>query len=134
MASSAGRLARLTINGQEYNVIQFTFESIKPVDKWNRVTAFAIKADARFVLEGTGETTTLFESYANSRRRFNAKLTLYKPHDEGVLTEVNFDDCSITYYASNFNTFDEFPFKITIVINPKLIKEGSGELSFDQNT
>lgn len=134
MATSASQLARLVIDGKEYNVFQSSFESLKPVDKWNRVTAYAIKADARFVIEGSGETTSLFEKYSNSRKRFHAKLTLYNTHDEGRLTEVDFQDCSITYYASNYNSADDVPYKITIVINPKLIKEGSGELAFDQNT
>ena len=134
MASSASKLSRLTIDGKEYNVFQASFESLKPVDQWNRVTAFATKADARFVIEGKEDTTALFEKYANSRKRFNAKLTLYNTHDEGKLAETEFNDCSITYYASNYNSADEVPYTITVVLNPKVTKEGSAELAFDQNT
>ena len=134
MASSASKLSRLSIDGKEYNVFQASFESLKPVDQWNRVTAFATKADARFVIEGKEDTTALFEKYANSRKRFNAKLTLYNTHDEGKLTEMEFNDCSITYYSSNYNSADEVPYTITVVLNPKVTKEGSAELAFDQNT
>jgi type VI protein secretion system component Hcp len=134
MASSASKLARLAIDGKEYNVFQASFESIKPVDQWNRVTAFATKADARFVIEGKDDTTTLFEKFSNSRKRFNAKLTLYNTHDEGKLNETEFNDCSITYYSSKYNASDEVPYTITVVLSPKVTKEGSAELSFDQNT
>ena len=134
MASSASKLARLFIDGKEYNVFQASFESIKPVDQWNRVTAFATKADARFVIEGKDDTSVLFEKFANSRKRFNAKLTLYNTHDEGKLTETEFNDCSITYYSSRYNAADEVPYTITPVLSPKVTKEGNAELSFDQNT
>ena len=134
MASAAAKLARLSIDGKEYNVFQSKFESLKPVDRWNRVTAFATKADARFVIEGNDSTTVLFEKFANSRKRFNAKLTLYNTHEEGKLTEVEFNDASITYYSSRYNSSDAVPYTITVVLNPKVIKEGSAELAFDQNT
>lgn len=133
MALSAAKLARLNIDGKEYNVFQSKFESLKPVDRWNRVTAFATKADARFVIEGNDSTTVLFEKFANSRKRFNAKLTLYNTHEEGKLTEVEFNDASITYYSSRYNSSDEVPYTIIVVLNPKVIKQGSAELAFDQN-
>jgi hypothetical protein len=133
MASSASKLARLTIDGKEFNVFQASFESMKPVDQWNRVTAYATKADARFVIEGTEETSVLFEKYANSRKRSNAKLTLFSTHGEGKLTEVEYKDCSITYYASKYNSFDDVPYTITIVLSPKETSEANGIMKFDQN-
>lgn len=134
MAESAGKLARLTLDGKEYNVFQASFESMKPVDQWNRATAFATKADARFVIEGKEDTTAIFEKFANSRNRFDAKLTLWNTHGEGKLTETEFKECSITYYASNYNSSNEVPYTLTVVLSPKTTKEGSAELSFDQNT
>lgn len=133
MASSASKLARLTLDGKEYNVFQASFESMKPVDQWNRVTAFATKADARFVIEGTEETSKLFELFANSRKRCNAKLTLFSTHGEGKLTEVDYKDCSVTYFSSKYNSFDEVPYTITIVLSPKSTTEASAVLEFDQN-
>lgn len=134
MATTASKLARLSIDGKEYNVFQASFESTKPVDQWNRVTAYATKADAQFVIEGKDDTLTLFEKYSNSRDRFNAKLTLYNTHDEGKLSETEFNDCSITQYTSKYNASDEVPYTITVTISPKVTKEGSAELAFDQNT
>lgn len=131
MASSASTLARLTLDGKEYNVFQAMFESMKPVDQWNRVTAYATKADARFVIEGTEETAALFEKYANSRKQFNAKLTLNKTNGEGKLVEKEFNECSLTYYSSKYDSVDAIPYTITIVISAKTTKIGSGELTFD---
>jgi hypothetical protein len=134
MATTASKLARLSIDGKEYNVFQAFFESTKPVDQWNRVTAYATKADAQFVIEGKDDTLALFDKYANSRNRFNAKLTLYNTHDEAKLSETEFNDCSITQYTSKYNASDEVPYTITVTISPKVTKEGSAELTFDQNT
>ncbi|MCZ4242398.1 MULTISPECIES: type VI secretion system tube protein TssD [Pedobacter] len=134
MATNAGKLARLTIDGKEYNVFEANFESIKPVDQWNRVTAFATKADARFVIEGKDDTTSIFEKFANSRKRFDAKLTLYSTHGEGKLVETSYKDCSITYYSSVYNSANEVPYKLVIVLSPKSTVEGNAELTFDQNT
>ena len=134
MATTASKLARLNIDGKEYNVFQATFESSKPVDQWNRVTAYATKADAQFVIEGKEDTLTLFEKFSNSRTRFNAKLTLYNTNDEGTIAETEFNDCSITQYTSKYNASDEFPYTITVMLSPKITKAGSAELSFDQNT
>jgi len=134
MASTAGKLAELTLDGKKYNVFQASFESLKPVDQWNRVTAYATKADAKFVIEGTGDTTAIFEKYANSRKRFDADLVLFNTHDEGQLVKTSYKECSITYYHSSYNSADETPYKITVVISPKTTTEGSADLTFDQNT
>ncbi|WP_162903131.1 type VI secretion system tube protein TssD [Taibaiella koreensis] len=134
MATSASKLAVLNVDGKEYNVFQAVFESIKPVDQWNRVTAYATKADARFVIEGNENTSVLFEKFANSRKRFNAKLTLFNTHEEGKLVETEFNDCSVTYYSSKYNSSDEVPYTITIVLSPKVTRQDGGELSFAQTT
>ncbi|WP_118975039.1 type VI secretion system tube protein TssD [Taibaiella koreensis] len=134
MATSASKLAVLDVNGTEFNVFQASFESLKPVDQWNRVTAYATKADARFVIEGNDKTSKLFEMYSNSRKRFNAKLTLFNTHDEGKLVETNFNDCSITYYSSKYNSSDEVPYTITVVFSPKVTTENAAELAFEQHT
>jgi len=134
MATPASKLAVLSVDGLAYNVFQAVFESIKPVDQWNRVTAYATKADARFVIEGNAETSTIFEKFANSRKRCNAKLTLYNTHDESKLAEMEFNDCSITYYSSRYNASDEVPYTITFVLSPKVAKMDYGELSFGQTT
>ncbi len=131
MASSASTLARLKLDGKEYTVHQAIFESMKPVDQWNRVTAYATKADARFVIEGTEDTATLFEKYANSRKQFDATLTLNKTNGEGKLVEEEFKECSITYYASKYDSVDTIPYTITIVISAKTTKIGAGDLTFD---
>lgn len=122
------------MKGKKHNVFQASFESIKPVDQWNRVTAYATKADARFVLEGNAETSAIFELYANSRKRFDAVLTLNNTHEEGKLVETHYNDCSITYYASRYNASDEVPYTITIVLSPKVTKENNVELAFAQTT
>ncbi|HTC01403.1 MAG TPA: type VI secretion system tube protein TssD [Ferruginibacter sp.] len=134
MATTAGKLARLTIDGKEYNVLQASFESTKPKDSYNRVTAYATNADARFTIEGKDGTTAIFEKYANSRNRFDAKLTLYNTHDEGKLVETDYKDSSITYYSSSFNSANETPYTLSIVISPKSTKEGNANLEFDQNS
>lgn len=134
MATSASELATLDFQGLKLNVQSYTFESIKPVDQWNRVTAYATKADARFVIEGNDKTSKLFEVFANSRKRFNSKLTLYNTHDEGKLTETEFNDCSITYYSSRYNASDEIPYTITVVFSPKEIKQDLAVLAFAQTT
>ena len=131
MATTASKLASLTLDGKDYNVFEAFFESMKPVDQWNRVTAYATKADARFVIEGTEDTATLFEKYANSRKQFNAKLTLNKTNGEGKLVEKEFNECSLTYYASKYDSVNSVPYTITIVISAKITKIGSGELAFD---
>ncbi|WP_118951993.1 type VI secretion system tube protein TssD [Taibaiella helva] len=133
-ASNASKLASVDIDGKVFNVHQASFESIKPVDQWNRVTAYATKADARFVIEGNAETSVLFEKYANSRKRFNAKLTLYNTHDEGKLVETEFKECSITYYSSKYNASDEVPYTITLVMSPKETVEKLAVLAFAQTT
>ncbi|WP_118975040.1 type VI secretion system tube protein TssD [Taibaiella koreensis] len=134
MANSASTLATLKLDGKTYTVFQASFESIKPVDQWNRVTAYATKADARFVIEGNAETSVIFEKYANSRKRVDAVLTLNNTHDEGKLVETNYKDCSITYYSSRYNSSDEVPYTITFVLSPKVTTEGNVELAFAQTT
>ncbi|WP_118952004.1 type VI secretion system tube protein TssD [Taibaiella helva] len=131
---AAATLATLKLDNMTLNVFQATFESIKPVDQWNRVTAYATKADARFVVEGNAETSAIFEKFANSRKRCNATLTLNNTHDEGKLVETEYKDCSITYYASRYNASDEVPYTITFVLSPKVTTEGPVELAFAQNT
>jgi len=131
---AAATLATLKLDNMTLNVFQATFESIKPVDQWNRVTAYATKADARFVVEGNAETSAIFEKYANSRKRVNATLTLNNTHDEGKLVETQYNDCSITYYASRYNASDEMPYTITFVLSPKETLEGNVNLSFKQTT
>ena len=131
MATTASKIANLNLDGTDFNVHEAFFESMKPVDQWNRVTAYATKADARFVIEGTEETSKLFEKYANSRKQFNAKLTLNKTNGEGKLVEKEFNECSLTYYASKYDSFSPVPYTITIVLSAKVTKIGSGELAFD---
>lgn len=133
-ASNQSRLAILYFEGLELNALQCTFESIKPVDQWNRVTAYATKADARFVIEGNDKTSKLFEAFSNSRKRFNAKLTLFNTHDEGKLTEMEFIDTSITYYSSRYSASDDIPYTITVVFSPKVTKQDNAELAFAQTT
>ena len=130
MASSASTLARLTIVEKDYSVIEATFESMKPVDQWNRTTAFATKADASFKIEGTENTSVLFEKYANSRKQFDASLVLNKTNGEGELVKMEFKECSLTYYASKYDSVDSVPYTITIVINSRVTILGSGELAF----
>lgn len=136
MATSAGKasdIAHLTIGSEKYSVQQYQFDSSKPTDKLNRVTAFATHAKASFVLEGTEKTTKLFEQYANSRKRFDAELVLNNPHGEGELVKTTFKDTSITYYAEKYTTDDEMPYLITIVLNAKQIDSGAGSLVFNQH-
>ncbi len=134
MANKPAKLARLSLDGKEYNVFSASFESTKPVDQWNRATAYATKADAKFTIEGKDDTTAIFEKYANSRKRFDAKLTLFNTHEEGKLVETDFKECTITYYHSSYNSSNEFPYQITITLSPKTTVEGNAELTFDQNS
>ena len=137
MASSAGKpsdIARLTIGSETYSVQQYQFDSSKPTDKLNRVTAFATHAKASFVVEGTEKTNKLFELYANSRKRFDAELVLNNPHGEGELSKTSFIDTSITYYAEKYTTDDEMPYLVTIVLNAKQINSGPASMVFNQHT
>ena len=131
-ASKAGKLIRLKIGQFEFNVTNYHFETSKPLDKFNRVTAFATNAKASFVLEGTEKTTNLFEQYATSRKRFDAELVLYTPHGEGELVKTSFKDTSITYYAESYNNNDDMPYTVTVVLNAKQIDQNAGSLVFDQ--
>ena len=134
MANQPSKLTRLTIDGKEYNVFQASFSSDKKKDAFNRATSFATNADATFTIEGKDDTTSIFEKYANSRNRFDAKLTLYNTHEDGILVETEYKDCSITHYSSNYNNSNDNPYTLTFVLSPKSIVEGSAELVFDQNT
>lgn|SRR5690606_26115601 len=131
MASSASELARLEIAGVRYNVYQASFESVKPVDQWNRVTAYATKADARFVIEGTEETSKLFALFANSRKAFDATLVLNKANGEGELVREEFKTCYVTYYASKYNAVDSVPYTVEVVISARDTTIGEGVLQFD---
>lgn len=133
MASSASQLARLKINGKEYNIFQASFESVKPVDQWNRVTAYATKADARFVIEGTEDTSELFALYANSRKAFDAELVLNKTNGEGELVKTEYKTCYVTYYASKYNAVDSIPYTVEIVISSRETICGPGSLQFDSD-
>lgn len=132
-ASKASEVSFLTIGPDKYNVLQYQFDSSKPTDKLNRVTAYATHAKASFVLEGTEKTTKLFEQYANSRKRFDAELVLNNAHGEGELVKTSFKDTSITYYAEKYTTDDDMPYTITIVLNAKQIDQGAGSMIFNQN-
>ncbi len=108
MATSAGKASEMSFLKigpipETFNVLQYQFDSSKPTDKLNRVTAFATHAKASFVLEGTEKTTKLFEMYANSRKRFDAELVLNNAHGEGQLVKTVFKDTSITYYAEKIH-------------------------------
>ena len=132
--AGASKLARLTLDGKEYNVFEASFESAKKTDDYNRVTAYATYANAKFTIEGKEDTTSIFEKFANSRNRFDAKLTLYKTDGDGQLVETEFRDCSMKSYATSYSSSDDTPYKITIILSPKTTSEGSAELTFDQNT
>lgn len=132
-ASNPSEISYLEIGSDKYNVLNYQFDSSKPTDKLNRVTAFATHAKASFVLEGTEKTTKLFEIYANSRKRFDAKLVLNNVHGEGKLMETMFKDTSITYYAEKYTTDDEMPYTITVVFNAKQIEQNAALLAFNEH-
>lgn len=132
-ASNPSEISYLEIGPDRYNVLNYQFDSSKPTDKLNRVTAFATSAKASFVLEGTEKTTKLFEMYANSRKRFDAKLVLNNVHGEGKLMETLFKDTSMNYFAEKYTTDDEMPYTITIVLNAKQIDQNAASLIFNEH-
>lgn len=133
MASAAGKLAELTVSGKKYNVFNASFEAFKQVDHYNRAVTHVTKADAKFVIEGTTETSALFALFANSRKVFDAELVLFNPHAEGELMKISYKDATITYYAEDYSSTDNTHYKVTVGLSAKTIKQGDGQLDFIQS-
>ncbi|SHJ03027.1 hypothetical protein SAMN04488096_10738 [Mesonia phycicola] len=118
--------AKLVLNGQEYNVLNCTYDLFQETDATGRPSSVTRGGRVKLTLESTAD-TSLVEWMFNNFERRDGSVKFLKRDNEATAKELKFHEGYVVKYVENFDHSGDSPMHESIVISARSITMGSGE-------
>jgi len=113
-------LAKLEIDGEVMNVLEFQCTINQDTDKSGKPSADPVGGKIRVVVEST-KSTMLFDWMVSNTQTKNGKLTFYRRDAISKMRDLQFKDAYCVHYDEMFVAYNTMSMKIEIVISAKEI-------------
>ena len=118
-------LAKLEIDGEEMNVLEFQFTIGQEIDKSGKPSADPTGGRFRVVVEST-KSTMLFDWMTSNNQTKNGKITFFRRDAVSKMRELQFNDGYCIGYDEVFLSQSNNPMSVEIVVSAKeVIMNGS---------
>ena len=118
-------LAKLEIDGEEMNVLEFQFSIGQEIDKSGKPSADPNGGRFRVIVELT-RSTMLFDWMISNNQTKNGKLTFFRRDAISKMRELVFNDGYCIGYDEKFFATTNVPMNVEIVVSAKeIIMNGS---------
>lgn len=121
-------LAKLTVDGKEYNVLHCTYNFEQPVDATGKPEARPLGGKITATIEADGS-YDLLHWMASAEQIKDGTLTFYKRDAMSRLQQVIFKKAYCISLETEFDALDDSPLQQTIVISAKSLQ--IGDMKFD---
>jgi Hemolysin coregulated protein Hcp (TssD) len=118
-------LAKLELDGETLNVLEFQCSIGQETDKSGKPTADPSGGTIRLIVEST-KTTTIFDWMISHSQTKNGKLTFYRRDAISKMRELEFNEGYCIRYNESFMSNSNSPMQIEFLISAKeIIMNGS---------
>lgn len=117
--------AKLTINGQEVNVLSCNYDLNQEVDATGRPSSVTRGGRIRLRVESTGD-SSFFEWMVNNYERRDGTITFLKRDTEAKMKQLKFSEGYLVSYAEQFDHANGHPLSETFTISAREITVGQG--------
>lgn len=118
-------LAKLEIDGESMNVLEFQCTIGQEIDKTGKPSADPSGGNLRMVLEST-KSSMLFDWMISNSQTKNGKITFFKRDAMSKMREFQFNEGYCVKYDEFFSSVSNTPMQIEVMISSKeIILNGS---------
>jgi Hemolysin coregulated protein Hcp (TssD) len=114
-------LAKLKLDGEEYNVLHCGFRFVQPTNVTGKPTAIPQGGNINLIVESTG-TTDVFEWMISAVQTKNGEITFYRRDNMSKLKTLVFSEGHCVDYYESFDHNGAHPMQITFTISAKELK------------
>ncbi|UGU15194.1 hypothetical protein LS482_16095 [Sinomicrobium kalidii] len=123
-------LAKMQIDGQTYNVLEFNIHTVQDCDKSGKPVAVARIKQLRVVIESDKDTDFFYWATSNTQTK-DGKITFHKRDALSRLKELTFKKAYCTEYEETFNSKGDHPMVTTLYITAKETSFGTVDIKRD---
>lgn len=118
-------LAKLEIDGESMNVLEFQCTIGQEIDKTGKPSADPSGGNLRMILEST-KSSVLFDWMISNSQTKNGKITFFKRDAMSKMREFQFNEGYCVKYDEFFSSVSNTPMQIEVMISSKeIILNGS---------
>lgn len=121
-------LAKLEIDGEVLNVLEFQCTLSQDTDKSGKPSADPVGGKVRVVVEST-KSTMLFDWMTSNTQTKNGKLTFYRRDAISKMRDLEFKEGYCIHYDELFIAYNTMSMRIEVVISAKEINMGGSQFS-----
>jgi hypothetical protein len=114
-------LAKLKLDGEEYNVLHCGFRFVQSTDATGKPTAIPQGGNINMIVESTGS-TDVFDWMISAVQTKNGIITFYRRDNMSKLKTLDFSDGHCVDYYETFDHRGEHPMQITFTISARELK------------
>ncbi|AXO79608.1 phage tail protein [Olleya aquimaris] len=118
--------AKLKVGGQEYNVLNSSYELHQETDATGRPSSITRGGKIKLTVESTADTSLSDWMFNNFERR-DGSIVFLKRDSESTSKELKFTEGYMVKYLENFDSTGKNPMSESFVISAKGIGIGNGE-------
>ncbi|AXO79599.1 phage tail protein [Olleya aquimaris] len=122
--------AKLKVGGQEYNVLNSSYELHQETDATGRPSSITRGGKIKLTVESTAD-TSLSDWMFNNFERKDGSIVFLKRDSESTSKELKFTEGYMVKYLENFDSTGKNPMSESFVISAKGIGIGNGEHTND---
>ncbi len=123
-------LAKLSIDGQEYNVLHCTYNFEQPMDGTGKPAGKPLGGQIMVTIESQGR-FDLFHWMASPDQTKDGSIIFFKRDAMSQLQKVDFTKAYCVKLVENFDSISSVPMQKRIVISAKTIK--IGDMTFENS-
>lgn len=114
-------IAKLTLEGQDANVLNCRFRFSQETDATSRPSSIPHGGLIDVTIESTGN-TDLFDWMISPTQTKSGLITFYRRDTMSKLKTLKFNDAHCINYVEEYNHNGEFPMQITLQLSAKELK------------
>jgi len=118
--------AKLKVGGQEYNVLNSSYELHQETDATGRPSSITRGGKIKLTVESTADTSLSDWMFNNFERR-DGSIVFLKRDSESTSKELKFTEGYMVKYYENFDSTGKNPMSESFIISAKGIGIGNGE-------
>ncbi|WP_055446366.1 type VI secretion system tube protein TssD [Lacinutrix mariniflava] len=118
--------AKLNVGGQEYNVLNCSYELYQETDSTGRPSSITRGGKIKLTVESTADVSLSDWMFNNFERR-DGSIKFIKRDSDSTSKELKFTEGYMVKYHENFDATGKNPMSEAFVISAKSIAMGNGE-------
>jgi hypothetical protein len=123
-------LAKLKLDGEEYNVLHCGYRFVQATDATGKPTAIPRGGNINMVVESTGA-TDVFDWMISPVQTKNGSITFFRRDNMSKLKTLDFTDGHCVDYYETFDHNGDHPMQITFTVSARELK--LNESQFENN-